>query len=143
MKKILLITLSLITTFLSFSQIDTSKLDDFIQEWWNVPYKYGGNSKKGIDCSRFTQQLYKEVLGKDIPNVSWKQWEVTKRIPKDNLQTGDLVFFKSKISPSGWHVGLYLRDNLFIHAANRKEDIIISNLDEENYKLNYKGAGRL
>lgn len=127
----------------SHSQVDTLKLNNFIEEWKDVPYVYGGNSKQGIDCSRFTQRIYKEVFDKTIPNVSWKQWKATKRVNRDSLQTGDLVFFRSKISPSGWHVGLYLWNNLFIHAANRKEDIIISNLDEENYKLNYKGAGRL
>lgn len=143
MKKILLLTLLLIITHTSFSQIDTSKLDNFIQEWWNVPYRFGGNSKRGIDCSRFTQRLYKDVLGKNIPNVCWKQWEVTQRVNRDSLQVGDLIFFKSRISPSGWHVGVYLWNGLFVHAANRKDDIKISDLDENNYKQNYKGAGRL
>ena len=142
MKNILII-LFLLIGLSSHSQVDTVKLNSFIKEWRDVPYVYGGNSKKGIDCSRFTQRIYKEVFNKTIPNVSWKQWSATKRIRKNNLQTGDLVFFRSKISPSGWHVGLYLWDNLFIHAANKKEDIIISDLNEDNYKVNYKGAGRL
>ena len=139
----ILLTIFLFIGLSSYSQVDTAKLNSFIKEWWNVPYVLGGNSKKGIDCSRFTQRIYKEVFDKVIPNVSWKQWRATKRVSKKDLQTGDLVFFRSKISPSGWHVGLYLWDNLFVHAANKKEDIKISILNEDNYRLNYKGAGRL
>ena len=126
------------------SQItDNEKLNNFIQEWLKVPYKFGGKTKKGIDCSKLTQKIYSEVYGELIPGVSWKQWEFTDRIVKDSLQTGDLVFFNSRRSQSGWHVGLYLKDGLFFHAANRKDDVKISNLNEEYYLKTYKGAGRL
>ena len=119
------------------------KLNEFIKQWIGLPYKFGGSTKKGIDCSKLTQKIYSEVYNQLIPSVSWKQWDFTSRIPKDSLTEGDLVFFKSKRSPSGWHVGLYLGNGLFFHAANRRDKVRISSLDEENYKKNYKGAGRL
>jgi len=126
------------------SQITTNEtLNNFVKEWLNVPYKFGGKTKKGIDCSKLTQKVYLEVFKERIPSVSWKQWEATERITRDELQTGDLVFFNSSRSPSGWHVGLYLNDGYFFHASNRKDDVKISHLDEEFYRRNYKGAGRL
>ena len=141
-KYLLVFTLLVFGT--AHSQITTNeKLNNFVKEWLNVPYKFGGRTKKGIDCSKLTQRIYRDVFGQEIPGVSWKQWEFTQRIEKDSLQTGDLVFFRSERSPSGWHVGLYLIDGYFFHAANRKDDVKISRLDEENYRINYKGAGRL
>jgi len=122
---------------------DTLALKEFIQDWWEVPYRFGGSTKAGIDCSKYTQRLYQEVFGIEIPGVSWKQWKATDRVAKDSLRMGDLVFFRSTKSPSGWHVGVYLWDNLFVHSANRKEDMMISNLEEERYKRGYRGAGRI
>ena len=143
MKKILASLFSLISIS-SQSQVTTdSTLNSFVKEWLHVPYKFGGKTKKGIDCSKLTQKVYKEVYNQEIPGVSWKQWQFTKRVPKDSLKTGDLVFFNSRLSPSGWHVGLYLTDGYFFHASNRRDDVKISNLNEEVYLRNYKGAGRL
>lgn len=122
---------------------DTSRLWSFIQEWWEVPYKFGGASKSGIDCSKYTQRLYKQVFGLNIPGVSWKQWQATERVDIDSLTMGDLVFFRSKLSPSGWHVGVYLWSSLFVHSANRKEDMEITSLNEEQYRKNFRGGGRI
>jgi len=122
--------------------LQDSTLNDFINKWLGVPYKYGGKTKQGIDCAQFSKHLYKEVYNKTIPGVSWMQWKVTQRINKDSLQKGDLVFFKSKKSPSGWHVGVYIGNNYFIHSPGRKDHVKISSLEEKYYEKNYKGAGR-
>ena len=119
------------------------KIESFVKEWWNVPYRYGGTTKRGIDCSAFTQCFYKEIFDKKIPRTARSQFYAMNEVEKDSLQIGDLVFFSSKLSPSGWHVGVYLWDSNFVHAANRKEDIKISSLAEENYKKSYKGARRI
>jgi hypothetical protein len=79
----------------------------------------------------------------NIGTVAYKQWNETKRISKMNLEIGDIVFFRSSVSPSGWHCGIYIGDNKFVHASNRMEGVKISDLDEYYYKKNYKGAGRL
>ena len=71
-----------------------------------------------------------------------QKWKETKRILKDSLTTGDIVFFRSNLSPSGWHCGLYLGNGTFAHAANKKEGVKISSLSEPRYLRSYKGAGR-
>lgn len=119
------------------------KVETFIKEWWQVPYRYGGTTKRGIDCSAFTQRFYRDIFGKKIPRTARSQFHAMNKVEKDSLQTGDLVFFSSKLSPSGWHVGVYLWQDSFVHAANRKEDIKISVLTEPRYVASYKGARRI
>jgi cell wall-associated NlpC family hydrolase len=120
-----------------------STLNGFIIEWVGRPYKLGGTTEKGIDCSQFNKRLYKDVYGVNLENVCYKQWNETKRIFKTDLQVGDLLFFRSKASPSGWHCGVYIGQTLFVHAANRYEGVKVSSLEDPRYKTTYRGAGRV
>ena len=140
MKKILLILFLSLSVF-SYGQ--TKTLDSFVREWLGTPYRLGGSSKTGIDCSQFTKRLYKEVYNERLENVAWRQWSQTKRISKSSLEIGDIVFFNSSVSPSGWHCGIFIGNNKFIHASNIREGVIISDLNSYPYNRNYKGAGRL
>lgn len=159
MKKIVLISI-LLTTF-KFTDAQTLPTQDdfklyvdwlgtkdttlvkFMKEWLGVKYKLGGSTNKGIDCSQFNKRLYKDVYGLDLQNVCYKQWAQTRRIVQDSLQVGDLLFFRSKSSPSGWHCGTYIGNRMFVHAANKYENVKLSCLDEPRYKKTYRGAGRL
>lgn len=140
MKKLFLI-LFLCLSALSYGQ--TKTLDSFINEWLGTPYRLGGSSKTGIDCSQFTKRLYKDVYGERLEDVAWRQWNQTKRVLKASLEIGDIVFFNSRVSPSGWHCGIYIGRNKFVHASNRREGVIISDLNSYPYNRSYKGAGRL
>jgi lipoprotein Spr len=121
----------------------TKELSTFINEWMGVRYRLGGSTKKGIDCSQFTKKLYGEVYSIKLGNNCQQQWNQTKRVERDSLMVGDILFFKSTLSPSGWHCGLYLGDGNFVHAANRAEGVKISSLSEPRYDKQFKGAGRL
>ena len=121
----------------------TKELSTFINEWMGVRYRLGGSTKNGIDCSQFTKKLYKEVYDIKLGNNCQQQWNQTKRVQRDSLVVGDILFFRSRISPSGWHCGLYLGDGNFVHAANRVEGVKISNLSEPRYDKHFKGAGRI
>lgn len=140
MKKLIVIILLLISLNCLAQENPIGK---FLKEWLDVPYKFGGSTKNGIDCSKLVQRFYKEVYQVEIPGVCRKIWDFTDRIEKDSLKEGDVVFFNSRLSPSGWHAGIYLTDGYFLHAPNRKERVKISYLYEEPYRKNYKGAGRL
>jgi lipoprotein Spr len=124
----------------------TKELSTFVNEWIGVKYRFGapnGGSKKGIDCSQFTKKLYGEVYGIKLGNNCQQQWNQTKRVSKDSLVVGDILFFRSKQSKSGWHCGLYLGNGDFVHASNKVEGVKISSLSEPRYKKGYKGAGRI
>ena len=127
-----------------FKDIITSDtlLNKFMIYWLRRPYKFGGNSEKGIDCSKLTKRLYKDVYNKIIGDIAEEQFDQSKRIKRDSLQLGDLVFFRSKQSPSGWHCGAYIGNTYFLHAANRYEGVKISSLDEPRYKKTIRGFGR-
>ncbi len=123
------------------SKIDNIKLYSFIDEWYGVPYKYGGKNKNGIDCSNFTSTLYLTIYNKSVSGSSSSIYDQCKTISKNNLEEGDLVFFKidgDKIS----HVGVYLQNNKFVHATTKK-GVMINDLDEAYYKKYYFKAGKL
>jgi lipoprotein Spr len=156
MKKVLTIIL-LIVSINSYSQnkkvlgaVDSipvltpdTTLNTFIYHWLGKPYKLGGKTERGIDCSQFNKRLYTDVYKLNLENVCYRQWDQTERIKQDSLQIGDLVFFRSRQSPSGWHCATYIGETMFVHAANRYEGVKISSLLEPRYKAAYKGAGRL
>ena len=120
-----------------------SNLLSFIKEWKGTPYVLGGITKKGIDCSGLNKRLYQTVYNIKLPEVCYKQWNVTSRVNRDSLIPGDLIFFRSTRSPSGWHCGCYIGDSMFFHAPQRGDVVKISSLEEEKYKRSYKGAGRI
>jgi len=140
----LLLTVLFSTLLLTgFSQTSNPSLNQFVKDWLGKPYRLGGKTKFGIDCSQFNKRLYKDVFKLELENVCKKQWSQTTRILKDSLQIGDLVFFSSKYSPSGWHCGVFIGEKNFVHASNYREGVKISSLEEPVYKRIYKGAGRL
>ena len=136
----ILLLIPLLSLSFSFSN---DPLSSFVDNWLGVPYVYGGTTKRGIDCSAFTQRLYKEVYDIRLPRTAAQQYKAVTKVSKDELQRGDLLFFRSRISPSGWHCGVYIGDGQFVHASNRKDDVKISNLNDEPYSKSFKGAGRM
>jgi lipoprotein Spr len=120
-----------------------STLNSFILKWLGKPYKLGGKTEKGIDCSQFNKRLYQDVYNLTLENVCYKQWNQTNRIKRDSIEIGDLLFFRSRQSPSGWHCGVYIGNSYFVHAANKLEGVIISSISESKYLKTFRGAGRL
>jgi lipoprotein Spr len=120
--------------------ITNKKLYSFIDEWYGVPYKYGGKNKDGIDCSNFTCTLYKNIYDRVLSGSSSAIFNQCKVIPKSNLKEGDLVFFKIEKDNIS-HIGIYLQNNKFVHATTKK-GVMINDLDEEYYKKYFYKAGR-
>lgn len=121
-------------------QIAINHLYQNIDEWWGTRYQYGGSTKKGIDCSAFTQMLYTCHFGSLLPRTAREQFESTVRVNREELQEGDLVFFNTIGGVS--HVGIYLQNNKFAHAAT-SGGVMISDLDEAYWAKRYLGAGRM
>lgn len=116
------------------------KLQDFYSNWNGVKYKWGGNSKRGIDCSAFIQQAYKKSFNINIPRTTKTQVKVGKTIEKSQLEIGDLVFFKTGYDTR--HVGIYLDNGQFMHASTKK-GVTISKLNNVYYKKHYWTAKRI
>ncbi|HEY8930316.1 MAG TPA: NlpC/P60 family protein [Mucilaginibacter sp.] len=124
----------------AMSATSNMKLFHFVYDWIGTPYRFGGSSRKGIDCSAFTKELYSEVFNMDIQRSSRDIFSMVSPVRKDDLKEGDLVFFKihsRRIS----HVGIYLGNNRFAHASSR--GVAISSLDDAYYKRYFYRGGRM
>ena len=130
---------------ISIGKHDKENLELFTvaEKWLGVPYRYGGNTKKGCDCSGFVSQVYKAVYGKSLErNSAAIRDKNCSKIRRSQLRTGDLVFFKTGSSRKINHVGIYLKDDKFIHASSSK-GVIVSSLEEKYYIRTYVCSGRV
>ncbi|WP_207533597.1 C40 family peptidase [Desertivirga arenae] len=117
------------------------KLYQFVYDWLGTPYRLGGDTEKGIDCSGFAYQLYDKVFNTVIGNNSRNIFSMVNPVNKEELKEGDLVFFKIN-SKSISHVGVYLGDDKFAHASSSR-GVMISNLNEAYWRRYYYKGGRL
>lgn len=117
----------------------------FVADWVGVPYRFGAFTMKGTDCSGFVYQLYNQVYGKNLGRTSSHDMMLQSRpINKSDMKEGDLVFFNINNRTGGGasHVGVYLQNNLFVHASTQ-HGVIISNLSEPYYTKTFITAGRV
>jgi len=97
-----------------------------VKTFLGVPYKLGGSTLKGIDCSAFVKKIY-EIFKVELPRTTREQFSVGRKVEKDQLEEGDLVFFKRR--GNNTHVGIYIGDNQFIHASSHNREVKIDHLD--------------
>lgn len=116
-------------------------LYNFIENWWGTPYRMGGNTQKGIDCSAFTQMLMSAIYGLNIPRTTREQKIFSTEIDTSELREGDLIFFNTRGRGIS-HVGIYLQDNKFVHAAS-SGGVMISSLIETYWHKRLLSAGRV
>jgi len=108
-----------------------------------LPYRWGGTSpRSGFDCSGLVQTVYAK-WGIYLPRCAHEQALKGVPIPKDKLQAGDLVFFKNTYKHGLSHVGIYVGEGWFIHAASRRTGVILSRLDSPYHLHHWYGARRL
>ncbi len=110
------------------------------REWRGTPYRMGGLSKKGVDCSGFVYLTYRSLTDVKLPRTTRQQVNLGQAVALQNLRAGDLLFFKT-----GWatrHVGIYIQDGKFLHASTNK-GVIISRLSEKYWRNAFWVAKRL
>lgn len=114
-----------------------------IIKYIDTPYKYGGNSQLGIDCSAFTQNVFRNSLDLALYRSAREQFK--QGIPienKDDLIFGDLVFFNTRRAVRPGHVGIYIGYDLFAHASSSK-GVIISSMNHNYYSRKFMGGRRI
>jgi cell wall-associated NlpC family hydrolase len=120
-------------------QVQNIPLYQNIDNWYGTPYKLGGSTKNGIDCSAFVQTIFVSAFGISLPRTAREQYEVTRHISRTELQEGDLLFFNTRGGVS--HVGIYLQNNKFVHAS--VSGVTISDMFEPYYVKHFIAAGRV
>jgi cell wall-associated NlpC family hydrolase len=105
-------------------------------------YRWGGASRGGFDCSGFTRYLFARYAGITLPHSARAQAKLGKKISRDELKPGDLLFFRTYRRGIS-HVGLYIGDNKFVHAANTRRRVRVDSLDTAYYRNRFVTARRL
>lgn len=126
---------------LASAEADQERLAKTLGKLRDLPYRFGGNGRNGIDCSGFVQRVFRE-FAIDLPRSAREQFHLGTPVERGELQQGDLVFFRTYAKyPS--HVGIYLGDNKMVHASTRSRKVVISDITQSYYKKRYIGAKRL
>jgi len=115
-------------------------LYQFIEAWWATRYRYGGQTKAGIDCSAYAGALVSSIYGISLPRTARDQYGICNKLDREELKEGDLVFFNTRGGVS--HVGVYLGNGYFTHASVGN-GVTISNLDEKYYSRKFISGGRI
>jgi len=121
-----------------------NRVIDTAKKYENVPYRYGGITARGLDCSGFIYLSFKEALNVSLPRSASALHAWSENIPLDEAQPGDLLFFKTTNTGKITHVALYLGDSRFIHSASSGPytGVIYSTFDDRYWAQNFVGAGR-
>lgn len=111
-------------------------------EWRYTPYRMGGLSKRGVDCSGFVYTTLQSRFGLEVPRTARSQATVGEIVSREQIQPGDLVFFKTNSSKTRWHVGIYVEDQQFLHAST-SQGVVLSSLNDPYWRTAFQQARRL
>lgn len=112
-----------------------------VKTFLGVPYRLGGSTLKGIDCSAFVKKIY-QIFNVDLPRTAREQIFFGKRVKREELEEGDLVFFKTRRA-NGTHVGIYVGNNEFVHASSWSKEVKIDSLETPYFDRRFLGGVRI
>lgn len=122
---------------------DNRKLYEELRGWLGVPYTYGGHSKQGTDCSGMVMEVYGSVYGIALERSCSGMLEKNcTPIAAHQLREGDLVFFITSSDGRVSHVGIYLKENKFVHASSSR-GVVVSDMRQNYYQKHFCQAGRV
>jgi cell wall-associated NlpC family hydrolase len=120
-----------------------SRLLEIARSYIGTPYRYGGMSESGFDCSGFVCHVYKSV-GVKLPRTSKAQSQSVHKIGREELMPGDLLFFDTSGRGEINHSGIYLGDGRFIHSSSgKRRGVVISDLNSAFYSKAFRWGGRV
>jgi cell wall-associated NlpC family hydrolase len=109
-----------------------------------VRYRFGGSDEvKGLDCAGFVRRVFQTSVGVELPRSAATQFRQGCAVSFTELQPGDLVFFRNTYKRGISHVGIYLGDSQFIHAAGRRKKVGVDRIDSPYFMTRFAGGRRL
>ncbi|MBM4338373.1 MAG: LysM peptidoglycan-binding domain-containing protein [Deltaproteobacteria bacterium] len=112
-----------------------------VKNFLGVPYRLGGSTLKGIDCSAFVKKMF-EIFNVELPRTTREQLRVGKKVKREELEEGDVIFFKTQRA-TRTHVGIYIGNNEFIHASYRSKEVRVDNLDTPYFDKRFINGVRI
>ncbi len=123
----------------------SARLKHLVEQAWTflgTPYRRGGTSRSGLDCSGLVGAVY-AAQGVEMPRTAAEQFAQGQPVAEGELRPGDLVFFRDTYKRGISHVGIFVGDGRFIHAAGRRQGVIVSELTRPYFRSRFAGARRL
>ena len=117
-----------------------SRVVHYALEQRGVPYRYGGETPQGFDCSGLVHYAYAKA-GRNVPRTTAALHGASVSVPKESLRAGDLVFFR--IDGKTAHVGIYVDNNRFVHAPQSGRVVSVGSLESPFYRQAFLRGGRL
>jgi cell wall-associated NlpC family hydrolase len=108
----------------------------------DTPYRYGGRTPAGFDCSGFVGFVFAEAAGVSLPRRTEEIWRIGDGVARSELAVGDLVFFNT-LGRRLSHVGIYIGDGVFVHAPARGGRVRVERLSDAYWEARYNGARRM
>jgi cell wall-associated NlpC family hydrolase len=123
---------------------DRSRLLAAVKEYLGVPYRWGGSTRQGMDCSAMTRAIFRRAYGLELPRTSGQMYRLGEPVGRRrDLRPGDLVFFRLADSGPGIsHVGVYVGDGRFAHASASRGSVV-DELGSPYFTRHYAGARRI
>lgn len=125
-----------------FYKVPRDRLKVIVDSYLGVPYRYGGGSVRGMDCSGFVKVVFTRLNHARLPRTTRGLFGIGKPVTRAKAVPGDLVFFRGGMFNRVNHVGIYFENGRFAHASSSK-GVIYSNLDEDYYHKRLAGIRRL
>jgi len=130
------------TNTVTTSSAKGQEVANYVKKFVGCKYVYGGSGPKTFDCSGLTMYVYKK-FGVSLPHSATAQSKIGTKVARENLQPGDLIFFRNYRTNKGiGHVGIYIGNNKFVHASTEKTGVITSTLSG-SYSSRFVTATRL
>ncbi len=112
-----------------------------VKTFLGVPYRLGGSTLKGLDCSAFVKRVF-EIFNVQLPRTAREQLRIGKKVGRGELEEGDVVFFKTRWANNA-HVGIYIGNNQFVHASYRSKEVRVDNLDTPYFNQRFINGVRI
>jgi cell wall-associated NlpC family hydrolase len=141
-KKLLLILLLAVPLFAQEADRRPGVIDRAMS-WLGVRYRFGGTDEvKGFDCAGFVRKVFSGA-GVVLPRTALTQFGQGCAVALEELEPGDLVFFRNTYKAGISHVGIYLGEHRFIHAASRRRSVVVDSMDAPYFSSRFAGGRRL
>ena len=124
------------------SSLPGDRMENAARGYLGIPYRYGGMSRRGTDCSGLVCMIYRDVARVTLPHSTRKLRTMGRKVTRAHARSGDLVFFRRGMFGRTGHVGVYLRDGIFIHAST-KHGVICSNIGDSYYQQRFIEVRRI
>jgi probable lipoprotein NlpC len=125
-----------------YYKVPSDRLVKVVESYIGIPYRWGGMSRRGVDCSGFVCLVYKELNHVQLAHSSRKMSHYGREVSLSQALAGDLIFFKGGIFGSINHVGIYLGQKRFVHASTNK-GVMYSYIDEPYYEERFAEVRRV